>query len=474
MSSPEHPILTYLELQNATTQYQRNGISVTKNRDISNAFNDVACAPFTSFKIPFRSSGASFGTVEDKKAFGSIGKPNVDRIMDAAKGNQSKFGRGEQTVLDLDYRNGYEIEAKDLATGGLRVLDREITPVLNQTLFVGRNRKAEVKLYKLAVYKEGGHFDWHRDTTHGDNHHATALVSLNTAWKGGALLLRHRGLETIFDMRPAGKGKSVEMQVVAFYTDVEHKVDPVTEGVRLVLQYDVYVTTTEDGDDDDCDMEDEDNYFSDKPIYDIINTEDQQCYSSYELPDVTANEDALKRLTKSLKAVLKQKETQEVGFPLRHLYRQQSILPQYLKGVDALMFRHLSSLFEVSLHPILLTATTDYETGSYYGYDASAMVYKCVTDDTPERTDDEDMEDEDEDEEDESNNRESEFYLYDAIDVRHISSEEYIEHTGNESQEGSSKYFGGGMFLREKQGTGDKRILKGGKNDSTVKKPKQK
>ncbi|KAF8888421.1 hypothetical protein CPB85DRAFT_1258190 [Mucidula mucida] len=118
------------------------------------------------------------------------------------------------------------------------------------------------------------------------------------------------------------------------------------------------------------------------------------------------------------------------------------------------MFRHLSLLFEVSLLPILLTATTDYETGSYYGYDASAMVYKCVTDDKPERTDDEDMEDEDEDEdeEDESNNREFEFYLYDAIDVRHISSEEYIEHTGNESLEGSTKYFGGGMFLREKQG----------------------
>ncbi|KAF8873281.1 hypothetical protein CPB85DRAFT_594994 [Mucidula mucida] len=123
------------------------------------------------------------------------------------------------------------------------------------------------------------------------------------------------------------------------------------------------------------------------------------------------------------------------------------------------MFRHLSLLFEVSLLPILLTATTDYETGSYYGYDASAMVYKCVTDDKPERTDDEDMEDEDEDEdeEDESNNREFEFYLYDAIDVRHISSEEYIEHTGNESLEGSTKYFGGGMFLREKAGSCERR-----------------
>ncbi|KAF9025833.1 hypothetical protein BDZ89DRAFT_1068081, partial [Hymenopellis radicata] len=383
MSSTEHPILAYLEVDKAMAQYQRKpGIKVAKNNDISKALNDVACAPFTSFKILSSPSAASFGTAEDDKAFGSIDKPKVDKIMDVAKENQSKFGRGEQTVLDLDYRNGYEIEAKDLATDDLQCLDEEITPVLNQTLFVGRNRKAEVKLYKLAVYKEGGHFDWHRDSTHGDDHHGTVLVSLNTAWKGGALLLRHRGVETTFDMQPANKGKLVEMQVVAFYTDVEHKVDPVTEGVRVVLQYDVYVTT----DDYYSDREDDDD---DKPIYDIINTARVQRYSGYELPDVTKNDEALELLIKTLRASLKQKEIQEVGFPLRHLYRQQSILPQYLKGVDALMYRHLSPLFEVSLHPILLNATADYQTGSYRMDGASAMVYKCATDANPSDEEDE-------------------------------------------------------------------------------------
>ncbi|KIK34124.1 hypothetical protein CY34DRAFT_68126, partial [Suillus luteus UH-Slu-Lm8-n1] len=75
--------------------------------------------------------------------------------------------------------------------------------------------------YKLAIYGEGGHFDWHRDSTHSDAHHGTVLVSLNTEWEGGNLLLRHQG--------PV---------VVAFYTDTEHKVMPVTKGTRLMLQYD--------------------------------------------------------------------------------------------------------------------------------------------------------------------------------------------------------------------------------------------
>ncbi|KAE9392230.1 hypothetical protein BT96DRAFT_786872, partial [Gymnopus androsaceus JB14] len=156
------------------------------------------------------------------------------------------FGRGEETVLDLDYRKGFEIEAKDLDTSGFKgawnSMEGQIKDVLKGTLFIGKHRKPTLTLYKLVVYQQEGHFDWHRDTTHGDNHHGTVLVSLNTSWKGGELCLRHRGVENEFDMQPLKRGESEkpELQVVAFYTDVEHKVKPVTEGVRIVLQYDVY------------------------------------------------------------------------------------------------------------------------------------------------------------------------------------------------------------------------------------------
>ncbi|KAE9398855.1 hypothetical protein BT96DRAFT_713238 [Gymnopus androsaceus JB14] len=65
------------------------------------------------------------------------------------------------------------------------------------------------------------------------------------------------------------------------------------------------------------------------------------------------NDEALDRLIGTLKDALSSElQLREVGFPLRHLYRQQSILPQYLKGVDALIYQRLteaSSPFYVSL-----------------------------------------------------------------------------------------------------------------------------
>ncbi|KAG1735486.1 hypothetical protein EDD22DRAFT_787695, partial [Suillus occidentalis] len=109
-------------------------------------------------------------------------------------------------------------------------------------MFVGKS--VTLKLYKLAIYGEGGHFDWHRDSTHSDAHHGTVLVALNTDWEGGDLMLRHQGVETVVNMHPTishskKSGDQLQPVVVAFYTDTEHKVMPVTKGTRLVLQYDV-------------------------------------------------------------------------------------------------------------------------------------------------------------------------------------------------------------------------------------------
>lgn len=54
------------------------------------------------------------------------------------------------------------------------------------------------------------------------------LVALNTSWRGG------------------------DVEAVAFYTDTEQSIEPVTEGVQMILQYDVEVTEyqEEDGDDE--------------------------------------------------------------------------------------------------------------------------------------------------------------------------------------------------------------------------------
>jgi hypothetical protein len=121
---------------------------------------------------------------------------------------------------------------------------------VQRAMFSGR--KVDAKLYKLAVYEAGGHFDWHMDSTHSDKHHATMLVALNTSWEGGDLILRRNGIETHVDLRPqnAPDRDWIKLQAVVFFTDTEHRVEPVKSGIRIVLQFDVELENTQEGEDE--------------------------------------------------------------------------------------------------------------------------------------------------------------------------------------------------------------------------------
>ncbi|KAE9409282.1 hypothetical protein BT96DRAFT_1012860 [Gymnopus androsaceus JB14] len=347
-------------------------IDLGHNSTILDALNDVACSPFTSFRI---SSSAAFGTLENNSSFGTPNNPNVEKILEVAKTSQSKFGRGDETVLGLEYRNGCEIEAKEMDTSRLAIMERNLRYVLDSALFV-------------VIY-----------TTHSDNHHGTVLVSLNTSWKGGELCLRHCGVETMFDMQPlvnSDDPEGVALQVVAFYTDVEHKVNVVTEGLRSILQYDVYLS--EDG-------------------FGWSGDDDRKYYSDYakllpksfdfEVPALTENREVLDRLMCALKDTL----TSESGIEERHLSDP-------------------SSPFDVSLCRIVLTAETDLESGAYGSGESSAAVIQLSTSNLKEVT--------------------REFSLCDGIDIRLISQKDYIEHVSNEPQAGYCKYVGGGIFLCSK------------------------
>ncbi|KAJ8595151.1 hypothetical protein M405DRAFT_701889, partial [Rhizopogon salebrosus TDB-379] len=162
----------------------------------------------------------------------------------------SPFGRGDETVIDPSYRNGTKLKAKDLTFSSDEndcVFDY-IQHNLASSMFIGK--QIRIKLYKLVIYGEGGHFDWHRDSTHSNAHHGTVLLALNTDWEGGDFMLRHGGVEVSVDMHPTtirnsshGPGHEHRPRpvIVAFYTNMEHKVMPVTKGVQLVLQYEVEV-----------------------------------------------------------------------------------------------------------------------------------------------------------------------------------------------------------------------------------------
>ena len=69
------------------------------------------------------------------------------------------------------------------------------------------------------------------------------VVVFPTFHEGGDLLLRHRGREWIFNSGKALAGAAndqLSIGYVAFFSDIEHEVAPVTSGYRVTLTYNLY------------------------------------------------------------------------------------------------------------------------------------------------------------------------------------------------------------------------------------------
>ncbi|EJD41295.1 hypothetical protein AURDEDRAFT_169684 [Auricularia subglabra TFB-10046 SS5] len=206
----------------------------------------------------------------DGAPLGSIGLIDLDAVLKLS--SRSPFGMGSQTVYDEAVRRGNEVRAAQLQVALLQQLDfgdaacyfSDIAFQVGRYLFPGAHA-VKLVLYKLAMYSEGGHFKMHKDTTHADSHVGTVLIGCRvakedrdpndeeqwealkhdfaesedpdadyTAYSGGDLvILDDDGQEQRYHIKPG--------QVLAFCTDVAHAVDVVTSGVKITLQFDVYI-----------------------------------------------------------------------------------------------------------------------------------------------------------------------------------------------------------------------------------------
>jgi hypothetical protein len=335
--------------------------------------------------------------------------------------------------MDLSYRNGREISAVAIGFDNNTVLG-DVTEDVKAGMFPGR--KVEVKLYKLAVYEPGGHFDWHIDSTHSDEHHATLLVALNTSWKGGDLVLRRNGIETHINLQPqSGEKEEPILQAVGFFTDTEHRVEPVTEGVRIVFQYDIEAVEQEEeeetdnwGDEVDPWMDKvQDDYFSRIEVQGIAQT--------------TSDKDAVEKVI-TIITELHKSGVEEVAFAMQHLYRKAAISAQCLKGSDAVLYNALLAcgFFDISLHPVMLQETSDYDGNKIkehyaYCFDDVGMESTASSNLAPLAK---------------KKKLSREFHVPKLSAIEKISSRNYIDYTGNEAMPAEHRYFGGGMFIRAK------------------------
>ena len=224
------------------------------------------------------------------------------------KATVAPFGHDTETKVDPEVRDAREIAASRiqvLVDGKQWFPDVRLLPNLSVK---------EVKLYKLHFYSVGGHFKSHRDTLHGPDHMATAVVFLDSDFGGGELVVRK-------------DGRRFETQegTCVFYTDCEHEVRPVTSGLRVVLQYDLYGAYSSE--------------FEDHCVYDDNSSEDEKPGTE------------LKGLDTALEEYWEEDEWENLTFILRHQYSLKTMKVPQLRGFDGTLFHALKGLgYSPELH----------------------------------------------------------------------------------------------------------------------------
>jgi hypothetical protein len=243
---------------------------------------------------------------------------------------------------------------------------------------------------------------------------------------------------------------------VAFYTDTEHRVEPVTQGIRIVLQYDVEVENWSDqkleaqrkldvhaSKDADGDDDEYINEGTTESTLDGIGS----VYRRRELFQRSAqiSDSAINDIVTIIGRLLKDGQG-EVAFALQYLYRKASILPEFLKGSDSLLYRALSKSFDVSLHPVVLHEMTD-DDGRFNAKESVFRAYIFDSEDVASV------------QESHSGDTRSvrgkkkvpvTFQVPRSSAIEQISYDSYVESAGNEPMAGDCKYFGGGLFVRRR------------------------
>jgi predicted 2-oxoglutarate/Fe(II)-dependent dioxygenase YbiX len=167
---------------------------------------------------------------------GSIGLPLSVRDARAIAGvcKKSPFGKGDATLVDETVRKTWELETSEIACRNpawAQYLDGLARQAIQD---LGVQVPAWAQPYKLLLYEEGAFFKIHRDTEKVPGMFGTLVVCLPSEHAGGEVLLAHgKKKRTI----KTATSSAFELSALAWYSDVQHEIRPVTSGYRMVLTY---------------------------------------------------------------------------------------------------------------------------------------------------------------------------------------------------------------------------------------------
>jgi hypothetical protein len=211
-------------------------IKVSYNRDLK-ALEDV----LAEVRRPgdFFASGALEAPMPrlEIDGVGVISFPVLDsQIRDIIKhAERAPYGRGGETIVETSVRNAWQLAPADVRIGGKsweRSFQHILSTVTDGLGCTGTHVSAE--FYKLLIYEKGGFFLPHRDTEKTAGMFGTLTIVLPSVHCGGELVIRHAGREATVDLSNA---EIPELTFAAFYADCEHAIQPITQGSRMCLIY---------------------------------------------------------------------------------------------------------------------------------------------------------------------------------------------------------------------------------------------
>ena len=264
-------------------------------------------------------------------------------------GSPMQFGRDGQTVFDDSIRKALEIPADRMPKGLVSALN-SLVPVLDnrdewESVMKPKGKDWSYQLYKMHMYGPGCKFEKHVDTPHKDNHVATFVICLPSEHEDWTLEIEHLGktLEANFSGKiHKEKYWHETFRYAVFYTDCAHRVDEVSKGWRIVVQFDVYEEEQQgwlarEGEEQDREHEEPSLQW----LGLVAPPNEDALAGDLDYPDVV---DAVKAFFFS------RPSHHSLGFFLRHRYSLPSLEILRLKGADRRLFDALAKKgFEVSV-----------------------------------------------------------------------------------------------------------------------------
>jgi len=194
--------------------------------------------PGLEIAIPSSDQGPSQSTASIQ--YKPIGLPIItkeqafDLIQHCSK---APYGKGEATLYNDVVRNTWQLNPEQFRITNPKwnqMIGHLLDDKVKSGLGVPSSTPITCTLYKLLLYEEGGHFDFHRDTEKEDKMFGTLVVQLPSVYEGGEIVVQHGNSEVKYDH---SQNAWFTPFYFSFYSDCKHCVKPVTSGYRLCLVY---------------------------------------------------------------------------------------------------------------------------------------------------------------------------------------------------------------------------------------------